>query len=81
MPNILGTVNSRTSLTTILQMVETDFGIIISRYTAQGIREAARKGCLVWDATKIVTTDSRQIRIARTEDGRIEANVEYKTAY
>lgn len=77
MSHILGTVNSKTSLRTIIEMVEDDFGITISNDTARAIREAVKRNCLMWDATKIITTDSSNIRIVKTEDWRIEANVGY----
>lgn len=72
---ILGTINSRTSLGTIREMVESDFDLVIDNSTARAIRNAYRHGTLLWDANKLITTDSSSIRIVRATDGRVESNV------
>jgi hypothetical protein len=77
MSHILGTVNGKTSLKTIVEMVQDDFGIVIGNDTAKAIREAVKRNCLLWDATKIITTDSSHIRIAKDENWNVEANVDY----
>lgn len=64
------------TLKTIVDAIEDDFGVTISKDIAKEIKEAARKNCLVWDATKLVTLDSSQIKIRRAGD-HVEANVDF----
>lgn len=71
---ILGTITPRISLQTIIEMVESDFGVTIGKTTAMMIRAALTHNCLVWDATKLVTTDGSQIKIYRLEDGSVKAH-------
>jgi hypothetical protein len=78
---ILGTVTARSSLKTIIQFVQDDFGITITPATAKLIRNAKSKGCLVWANGKISTTDSSRIRIVKRADGVIESSVPFSYAY
>jgi len=49
-------INSRTSLTTIKKLVQNDFGQKIDNGTAKVIKDAARKGALLWSSSGITST-------------------------
>lgn len=47
----------------IKSLVYNDFDRVVDIETAEEIRDAAKKGCLVWSGKHLTTVDSSNIRI------------------
>lgn len=70
-------INPSTPIKTIINRIEDDMEIIVTEATAQQMKDAHRKGCLMWTSDSIITTDDSRIRIVKAEDGHIESTEDY----
>lgn len=59
---------AKMTVDSIKNLVANDFDVSVSDDTAQDIKDAAAKGCLVWTQDHLRTVNHPQINITRRDD-------------
>ena len=59
-------ITSRTRLATIKRLILEDFGVEIDLLVAKDIKEANKKGTLLWTNDHLIITDQRGLQINKS---------------